>query len=169
MAHAAAPPPPAARLASPCGDLSGLPRRTIPAGTRLYHGTQTAGRFVLPDGPAWFTTAEDSAARWIGWARAPVGRRRGASRVLVAELTEAVALLDVVALGRWRHLALATAGDPEAGPGTMARVLRSAGIAGWYGRTEVLLTVPEAVLSPVEVRVHAPRAAQLRATRGPRP
>lgn len=111
--------------------------RRIPAGQMLYHGTDCAGDFLLPDGPAWFSRWYWFAATMAGWRPPPPGRSRGPRRVLKARLSRDIVLRDF--------------GDSWFNPDSeeIAGLADTPGIDGWYARTEVLL------LDPATSLIHA--------------
>jgi hypothetical protein len=124
-----------------------LPRRVIPAGTELFHGTDSAGPMDRPDGPAWFCFSPAAAEGWAGWAQAlPAGRRKGPRRVLAYRVSCEVELLDTVAFSDWQRLGLMLLDDDEPSPWALAAAVAKDGAAGWYGGREVMLSRPDAIL-----------------------
>lgn len=122
--------------------------RTIKAGTLLYHGTDCAGDFHIPDGPAWFTWSREQAEEWAGWSEClPAGRTKGPPRIISARLSQNVRLVDVEELEDWKNLCLAF-DMSEPSPGRLAQAMSDAGMDGWYESSEVMLTNPEKVLQP---------------------
>lgn len=131
--------------------------KTLPAGTLLYHGTAAMAEFAVPRGPAWFAETAAEAARWCGWRKSglPVAFG-GPRRVLVVRLAAPVTLPDTAALRDWEALNRRTCGTSEPYIEQAVRGVVAAGLAGWYGRTEVML-VDTAGLEPVEAfRVRDP-------------
>lgn len=129
-----------------------MDRTIIPKGTLLYHGTDCAGDFAIPDGPSWFTLGREDAVQWVGWSESlPQGRNRGPGRVLVAETIDDIDLIDVIALKRWEAVATAICDDAEATSYAVANAFLQNGISGWLGRNEVMLTHPGQMLKAKEV------------------
>jgi hypothetical protein len=128
----------------------------LPGHTRLFHGTNS-GDFMVPDGPAWFAFTPEKAQQWIGWAGLTPGRKAGAARVLVFETYKALSLVDTREESAWRAFCQSLTGDPEIGTGVMAQAVKKYGLAGWYGREEVMISEPIAVLYPRGV--HNPNGA----------
>lgn len=119
--------------------ISRLPRVTLPAGTVLYHGTAATAEFAaLEDRPTWFCLERNRAVGWAGWASEDAGRKR----CLKFRLTADVSLLDTVAVEQWEAVCEAFTGDPDPGIGDISKALRRADEAGWFGRTEIMLTRP---------------------------
>ena len=134
-------------------DVASYPTLVLPAGTKLFHGTDSAGEFLVPDGPAWFAFNLSKAQQWAGWSQSmPAGRTKADRRVLVLRSRADVSLLDTRKRSDWEKLCLELCGDPEAGMYAVAEQVRQAGYAGWYGRTEVLLTDPAIWLAPKDVQ-----------------
>lgn len=125
--------------------IESVPRRILPAGTRLWHGTNTAGDFEVPDGPAWFALTHKGAAEWVGWGGVCGGRVAGSSRVHEFESVADVELLDLFGLEDWRRVSLEMVGDPDGGTGCVAAALVDVA-AGWVGEGEVMFTAPETKL-----------------------
>ena len=121
--------------------LSNFPVKTLPKGTLLFHGTNTAGKFTIPDGPAWFTLDHDSAKGWVGWGGVADNRKPGQERVLICRLNHDIELLDTSNRETWLKLAEAATGNPESGGGWVAEALCGAA-NGWRGRDEVMLCEP---------------------------
>ena len=137
-------------------DLAALPTRALPEGAQLWHGSDCAGKFSVPDGPAWFALDEQSGLRWARWRqRPPAGRSRGPARLFRYVVARPVDLVDTAARGDWAALAALLCGDPEAGSWQVASALAATGAGGkgWYGRAEVLLCDPAQCLDLVEARV----------------
>ncbi|TLX16999.1 hypothetical protein [Rhizobium sp. MHM7A] len=129
-----------------------MDRVTIAKGTMLYHGTDSAGDFAIPDGPCWFTLRHEDAIRWVGWSESlPQGRERGLGRVLVSETIDDIDLVDVTALKRWEAVATAVCDDPEATSYAVANAFLKNGIVGWIGDREIMLTNPGQALKAREV------------------
>ncbi|MGY3582433.1 hypothetical protein ACVIGB_000643 [Bradyrhizobium sp. USDA 4341] len=129
-------------------DVSKYPTFVLPTGAQLFHGTDCAGEFLVPDGPAWFAFSRAEAARWAGWSESvPTGRFKGDRRLFAFTTTLDLRLIDTRKIETWQRLCTELCGDPEAGTGTVAQCLREAGLVGWHGRTEVLLSDPAAWLS----------------------
>jgi hypothetical protein len=115
----------------------------LPAGTALFHGTDCAGDFSVPDGPAWFAFTLEKATEWAGWSdQAPEGRTKGERRVLSFRLAADAELPDTRDSADWRRLSRALCGDDEAGVGEVADGAAAAGLPGWRGRAEVMLVDP---------------------------
>jgi len=133
------------------GTLENLPMLVIPAGTELHHGTDCAGDFEIPDGPAWFASTHEVAAEWAGWNypahdRAD-GERRTHAHVTLADLR----LVDLDAVQAvedgWDRLCLAVAGiDDELTREELAAAFAQRGLAGWAGEEELLIVSPDKVL-----------------------
>ena len=135
-------------------ELDDLPRTVLAKGTPLFHGTDCAGDFEIPDGPAWFADSFETAAYWAGWNFPAHDREDGERRVHVYVVAADVALLDLdafaddVAGDGWIRLAELAAGvSEEITRDEMAAALKAKGVAGWLGHGEVMLTSPELVLS----------------------
>lgn len=121
--------------------------------TTLYHGTNCAGDFSLPDGPAWFCLDFDTATKWSGWSTTPPrGKTIGRRRVLACHLTQSIELLDTRSIEDWQRLGEALAGDTDPYMWTIARLVSEAGYNGWLGNTEVMLSRPSAHLEPMGSR-----------------
>lgn len=132
----------------PMAGMMRFPMLVLPAGTTVFHGTDSAGEFLIPDGPAWFAFDQAKAKQWAGWSQGmPAGRTKADRRVLVLRTTADVSLLDTRKVRDWEKLCLDLCGDPEAGMYVVAQEVRQAGYAGWYGRTEMLLGNPAAWLA----------------------
>ena len=113
---------------------------TVPAGTRIWHGSDCTGPLDPPAGPAWFTRDPAAAADWAGWSEGlPDGRERGQRRLLGYELTAPVRLLDTTRLEDWSALGVALLDDPEPGPWALADALTRAEGGGWSSPRELLL------------------------------
>jgi len=127
-------------------------RIAIKKGTLLYHGTDCAGDFAIPDGPCWFALNQEDAVKWVGWSESlPEGRERGSWRVLITETVDDIDLIDVISLERWEEVAMGVCNDPEATNYAVANGLWKNGIIGWIGDQEIMLTTPDQVLTPKEV------------------
>lgn len=144
------------------GRLDALPRIVLKAGTTLHHGTDCAGDFDIPDGPAWFTAEMADAEEWAGWNVPAHDRDDGERRVHTFVVQEDVTLLDLDRIAgdisgpEWADLAeLVTGVNDEILRDEMAAGLKALGMAGWLGHSEVLLTFPERSLRFVE-RVPVP-------------
>lgn len=113
---------------------------------RLYHGTSRRKRFAVPRPPAWFAFTPEKAWFWAEWAH-----DGGKPRVLEFEVARPVELPSTAAYADWLKLADAVGGDSD-DQWDMAKAVKKAGLPGWYGLEEVLLTDPEEVLVLVEAR-----------------
>lgn len=150
--------------------LETLPRIMLKAGTTLYHGTDCAGDFEIPDGPAWFTTDPGEAEEWAGWNVPAHGREDGERRIHTFVVERDVALLDMdtiaadIATDEWADLAeIVTGVNDEILRDEMAAGLKAKGMTGWLGHGEVLLTSPESVLRFIE-RTSVPGENPMRET-----
>jgi hypothetical protein len=124
-------------------DVSKYPAFVLPAGTALFHGSDCAGEFLVPDGPAWFAFSLARGAQGSGWSEtAPTGRIKGERRVLAFRTGADIPLIDTRKLEIWEKLCADLTGDPETGSRTVAFRVWEEGIAGWYGQHEVLLAEP---------------------------
>lgn len=132
------------------GNYPQPPPMTLEAGTTLYHGTDSAGDFLIPDGPAWFCLDKEKALEWTGWSEGPCkGRKKGEPRVLAVTLAKNVTLLDTTSRVVW--IALCHRFDfDDAQNYELAHKLKEKGYAGWYGPTEVLLCRPDECCLPGE-------------------
>ena len=139
------------------------PRTHLAAGTRLYHGTRTRGRFAVPDGPAWFAFDAETALAWADWRTAPPpGRHFGPDpRVLAVRTSHTLRLLDTRSRAGWTACGLAFLDDAEPLMAELARTLADAGETGWLGAREVLLTRPDRNLTPAGVLRPAPDDGRL--------
>lgn len=73
-----------------------MERLRVPKGTFLFHGTDCAGDFKIPDGPSWFAFNRTAAVEWVGWSEErPNGRQKGSGRVLVTEVSQDIDLVDL--------------------------------------------------------------------------
>lgn len=142
--------------------LAALPRVVLKAGTTLHHGTDCAGDFEIPDGPAWFTADMAAAEEWAGWNVPAHDREDGERRIHSFVVQEDLELLDLDAIAQdigeqeWADLAeLVTGVNDEILRDEMAAGLKAGGMAGWLGHSEVLLTFPERTLRFVD-RVAVP-------------
>lgn len=115
---------------------------TLRSGTLLYHGTDSKANFCIPDGPSWFCTSFEQAAKWAGWGSKGRG---GVPRVLVLSLTRHLLLLDTIDLYDWIVMGETLCGYPDPTTYEAARAVREAGFTGWYGLTEIMLTRTDAV------------------------
>lgn len=127
-----------------------LPIVTLPASSQLWHGSDCAGRFSVPDGPAWFALDEQTGVRWASWRETPpAGRRKGKPRLFSFLLSREVELLDVEDISVWQEFGLTLLGDPEASPWALAQAL--VGQAdGWRTEAEIMLCCPRQHLQPLE-------------------
>jgi len=122
-------------------------RLRISKGTILFHGTDCAGDFEIPDGPCWFAFNRSAAAQWVGWSdEPPQGRDKGAGRVLEVEITQDVDLVDMASLDSWELAASAFCGDSEASIYEMAEAFNQQRALGWATEREIMLTRPGEVL-----------------------
>lgn len=146
-----------------------MPTRTIPAGTHLFHGTDCAGDFTVPDGPAWFAATHDEAAYWAGWNVPAHDRADGERRVHDFVTLADVTLVDLDACqdghdgdGAWERLCAAVTGDDEyLCRDELASAMAERGMAGWCGEGEVLLALPGELLGFLSRR-HVPGENDLR-------
>lgn len=128
--------------------LSRFPKEILPAGTRLWHGTDSDGDFELPDGPcAWFTVNPEKAAGWAGWADTPMpGRSKGQKKVMEFSTTRDIELFNITDASDYFELCFSLTGDPEFPHMAVARALIDAGGKGWIGHGphgEVMIGHPE--------------------------
>jgi hypothetical protein len=141
-------------------DVRHYPAFVLPAGTQLFHGSDCAGEFLVPDGPAWFAFTFERGARWSGWSEIPpAGRIKGQRRLLAFKVAADITLIDTRRFEIWEKLCTDLSGDPEAGMGTIAQRVREEGLVGWYGRHEVLLAEPATWLIHEDLHVLEPRAS----------
>jgi len=121
----------------------------LPAGTKLFHGTDCAGEFDIPDGPAWFCPTREGAEGWVDWSKeTPRGRKKGPGRVLgPLVVARDLILANTILLEDWRSLGEELLGDPDPLTGDLARAVVAAGLDGWAGRAEVMVSKPHEVLS----------------------
>lgn len=111
----------------------------------MWHGTNTAGKFLIPDGPAWFAFSREAAENWVGWGGVADNRSEGPGRVHEYVTAAPVVVLDVFALDDWRNLSERMTGDPDCGTGILAA--KGASVeAGWVGEEEIMLAAPHDVL-----------------------
>jgi hypothetical protein len=148
------------------GELATLPTITLEAGTVLHHGTDCAGDFEIPDGPAWFAADATDAADWAGWNTPPYDRADGERRTHAFVTTQAVRVIDLAAAysddDGWIALCLAATGeDEELTRSELAEALVAHGFLGWSGDGEVMLADPGKVLRFVG-RTPVPGANPLR-------
>lgn len=137
-----------------------LPRQvrrvSIPKGTLLYHGTSAEDDFEDLDGPAWLSTSEATARRFVTWAGGA-----GTPRVLVYRVDRTIpSLAQILDTGDMARLVrvLDPDGDTDA-PGELAELACARGYNGWhilhnygYMESDTLLCEPKAWLSLVETR-----------------
>jgi hypothetical protein len=147
-----------------------LPMRTIPAGTHLFHGTDCAGDFTVPDGPAWFADTDKEAAYWAGWNVPAHDRADGERRVHAFVTLAPVTLVDIDAAQEgvadsdeaWDRLCAAVTGEDEyLDRDELAAAMAEKGLAGWWGEGETLLSRPDALLKFLSRR-HVPGENGLR-------
>ena len=119
------------------------------AGTRLYHGTNCAGEFLIPNGPAWFATDHDKALKWAGWTSPPKGRTLGAVRVLSFVSIRSVLLIETNERSQWDQLSTVLLDDPEANVWAVAHALAATGSPGWSAPGEIMLCAPSIFLRPL--------------------
>ncbi len=141
------------------GSRSALPTVGLAPGTLLYHGTQAPEDFEHPDGPAWFTTSEAVARRFVGWNRV-AGEAR--PRLLVYRVT--APLRDLILINGQRdmqammdHLAGVEGDLDHASPRELAEEVCQSRYNGWHiranypdGGSDTLLCDPEDWLELVE-------------------
>ena len=142
------------------GKLATMPMVPLAAGTPLHHGTDCAGGFEFPDGPAWFAGTQAEAADWAGWNVPPDGREDGERRTHAYVTTADLSLVDVRRIRRlrdgWERLCLAAAGEfDELLRDEVAAALAAKGYAGWVDGGEVMLTDPAGSLRFLG-RTHVP-------------
>jgi hypothetical protein len=131
--------------------LSYFPKKILPAGTSLFHGTDSEGDYDMVDGPAWFAHDHDTAEEWAGWAYTPPeGRTKGDKRVLEFVTTQDVELFDIEEPSTYFELNFTINGDPEYPHMDFARTLIAKTGLGWYSFNEIMLPDPAAVLRPVQ-------------------
>lgn len=136
--------------------LDDYPRASLPKGTMLYHGTNTAGDFEIPDGPAWFAPTFELSRQWVGWASPPSNRALGDGRIhefeVIADIPD---LIDIRVIPHdmgqgWSEFCEAATGEyDELGPGWVASALVGK-CQGWQGREEIMLTEPQSYLRFVD-------------------
>ena len=122
-------------------------------GKRVFHGTDCAGNFLLPDGPAWFAFDAAGARRAVHWERSlPRGRRQGPRRVLEAVVKRDIRLIDTRQEGIWREVCAALCkGNRDASTYEVAHAIARRRGTGWYGDTEILLVKPAYSLTAIAV------------------
>ena len=134
--------------------LAAAPTKVLRAGTILYHGTNSAGDFQHPDGPAWFTPSLKIGLQWAGWSESlPDGRTKGDKRVLSYRVVQDVTLLSFTAKV-WSGLGLILCDDEEPSPWDLAHKLVGC-VPGWMSTEsngEVMLTTPSEVLEFVDIQ-----------------
>jgi hypothetical protein len=120
----------------------------IPFSGKLFHGSDRAASFVIPDGPAWFALSEDKALEWAEWgkARKPCVRVYTCSKVFLVDLLK---YDDVDATFKQLRI------DMDLPYRLQAGQFRKFGLAGWLGSEEVMLTFPERYLRPTALMVSA--------------
>lgn len=153
----------------PVYKLDVWPRKTIPAGTKLFHGTDAPGKdFRIPRGPAFFAWDQTIAHKWAGWtthAHTPADRYSD-KRVIEYVTTRDIELLDLDAVpndrrgdGWARWCEMITGELDELGPQIVAAKLKRLGENGWTADSEVMLCNPSRDLKFVERQlVEAPVA-----------
>lgn len=123
--------------------LEDFPKRTLPKGTVLYHGTDSQEDFSLPTGDCvWFTLDPQKAKTWAGWASHP---SRGPARVIECRTTQDLVLYDTTDETTYFELCFTLTGDPEHPHMAVARELEETGAQGWIsdGRDgEIMLCNP---------------------------
>jgi hypothetical protein len=137
------------------GVLSGWePRVIVGAGSELLHGTGVEEDFEVPDGPAWFTDDEATAAMYSKWSE--VER----PRVLRYRVIEPVTLPLIVGNDEEDRFAAATGIDPRVDYVEFAREACRLGIAGWWSEhpgkkhgADVMLCRPEQHLQLLGLRL----------------
>lgn len=120
---------------SPEERTKSLKKFVLPKGTVLFHGTDSMVEFTKPNVPAWFAELDVYAQQWAGWGSVPQGGER---RILSFVTNAPVALFDTSHIDDW--LLLSTVLDTNDSTVGLARTLLEAGLPGWYGRAEVMLT-----------------------------
>ena len=143
------------------GSRSSLPTVNLSKGTLLYHGTQAPEDFDYPDGPAWFTTSEEVARRFVSWNRVAGDAR---PRLLVYRVE--VPILDLILIYNphdmqrmMDHLARVEGDLDDASPRELADEVCHSRYSGWHiranypdGGSDTLLCDPEDWLELVEER-----------------
>jgi GNAT superfamily N-acetyltransferase len=120
---------------------------TLPAGTRLFHGTDARSSFKMLAGPAWLTESIDTAQLWVGWKEAGGGGKR---RILEYETTRDLKLVNVTARSQWQNLGDLLMDDPEPCIWTLADRVKEEGYDGWWIRdSEIMVSHPKNVLKIV--------------------
>ena len=143
-----------------------LPLVSIPAGTTLYHGTDSKKSFTTLDGPAWLTSDIQKAEEWAGWAEEGGG---GKKRVLTFSTKKMLQLLDTRSLQRWKRVGMALMNDDEPYMWTLARKVAEAGFDGWFGDTEVMVSRPREALAYRGVTAVGENPAKSRHVAHPQP
>ncbi len=103
-----------------------LPTQKLARGARLYHGTSVDEDFSIPNGPAWFSDAEDVAEYFQTWHTGP------RPRILPFWVSDSPKLLLVHSDADFR--AFEDEHDEElsgCGSGEMAEIVCRAGYDGW--------------------------------------
>jgi hypothetical protein len=133
--------------------LSRFPKKVLPAGTVLHHGTDNPTDFEIPNGPcAWFTIDDGAAKEWAGWANQGDSYYKGRKRVLSYETTRDLTLYDITDARTYYELAFALTGDPEHGHMDVAAHLAETGAEGWMSdgpRGEIMIVNPEGAIRPI--------------------
>lgn len=135
-------------------------RVSIPKGTLLYHGTQAEDDFEDLDGPAWLSTSEATARRFVAW-----NGGEGTPRVLVYRVDRRIpTLAQVLEEGDMATLRRVLDPDEETySPGELAEAACARGYNGWniphnygYGASDTLLCDPARWLTRVETKAAPP-------------
>lgn len=129
-------------------DVGGIwfPVTRMPPGILLYHGTTATSAFDVPRGPAWFVHNHGTAFDWAGWSLPPPYPYGGIRRVIACVVIDVVTLVDTTNPTMWWKLCDIMGGDPDASTYEVAGAMVRAGLDGWYGGAEVMISRPHACL-----------------------
>ena len=114
---------------------------TLDKGTRLFHGTDAPRSFRrFKRRAAWFTKNRTAAEEWVGLSEEGGG---GKGRVLELVTLKPLRLVDTRNLRQWQALGMKLMGDDDPRMWDLAKAARQAGLDGWFGDKEVMISFPE--------------------------